>query len=149
MYTIHTDANDFTANSAEDLAAVPVEVLLKVYNHLTGRNPTKFASKAKGQETVIRAFATTGTKVVDLRTVVEPEPEVVEEPEAEKKGRPRVNRGARIRVLAPNHKRPGSTAYKLYALYSDGMSVGHYLELGGTLTALRWDKARNYISVEE
>jgi hypothetical protein len=145
-HVIFTDTDTYDIDDVKCLDFVPMETLLAVYNKLTGRNPTKFASRTKGQEQVFKALS--GTFSVDLRTVVEvePEPEVEDD---DKKGRPRVNRAGLITVLVPNPKRPESSAFHLFALYKTGMTVGDFLNLGGTLATLRWDKARKYISVEE
>jgi len=53
-----------------------------------------------------------------------------------------------IKVLAEkNPKREGSASFKRFALYKSGMTVGAFVEKGGTLGDVHYDTAHKYISV--
>jgi len=54
---------------------------------------------------------------------------------------------ARIRVLVPNPKKPGSKAHYRFSLYRDGMTPGEYLRAGGTREDLHWDEKRGFIAI--
>ena len=46
-----------------------------------------------------------------------------------------------------NPKRKGSGAAKLFDLYTDGMTIGDFLNAGGRGSAVKYNLAHNYISV--
>lgn len=53
-----------------------------------------------------------------------------------------------IKVLAEeNPKRAGSASHKRFALYKSGMTVGAFIEKGGTLSDIHYDTAKKLISV--
>ena len=53
-----------------------------------------------------------------------------------------------IKVLAAeNPKRKDSASYKRFALYKDGLTVGKFIEKGGTLGDVHYDVAHKFISV--
>jgi hypothetical protein len=54
-----------------------------------------------------------------------------------------------ITAVAPNPKKPGTEAHRLYALYVPGMSVAAYVKAAGTrgATCIRWDLARGFITL--
>lgn len=55
-----------------------------------------------------------------------------------------------IRLLtASNPKKPGSESHVRFAYYSDGMTVGQYLALGGRRPDLVWDTDKGFIRTEE
>lgn len=47
-----------------------------------------------------------------------------------------------------NPKRDGSSAHKRFALYRDGMTVGEFLEAGGTMGDINFDSAKGFITLE-
>lgn len=54
-----------------------------------------------------------------------------------------------ITVLAKeNPKRPGSKAHARFALYRTGMTVGEWLEAGGTMSCLAYDLEHEFIEVK-
>lgn len=78
-------------------------------------------------------------------------------PPADKKGRPNgaTTRGsggfakeAKIQILVKeNPKRPGSSSYDVWNLYSNGMTVGEYYEKGGKIASLKWDSEHEFIKI--
>jgi hypothetical protein len=57
-------------------------------------------------------------------------------------------RAKHIKLLATeNPKRDASEAAKRFALYRDGMTVGEYLEAGGTTADVRWDEKNKFIEL--
>ena len=78
-----------------------------------------------------------------------------------KKAKPKANSGgkkgtksnldpnARIKLLVEdNPKRAGSASHDRFALYKDGMTIGEFLEQGGTTGDVYWDRGRGFIDVE-
>lgn len=58
------------------------------------------------------------------------------------------NADAKIKVLAKeNPKREGSRAHERFALYKDGMTVGAFLEKGGSLGDLRYDTKHGFVQI--
>lgn len=63
-------------------------------------------------------------------------------------GKRDTNRGRTITLLKPeNPKRPGTKAHDRYALYKDGMTVGAFLDAGGTSGDLAHDQAHGFIKL--
>ena len=52
-----------------------------------------------------------------------------------------------IYVASPNPKQPGTAAHKRFALYQEGMTVTHYLALGGRPQDIKYDLGRGYIQL--
>jgi hypothetical protein len=53
-----------------------------------------------------------------------------------------------ITVLAKaNPKRPGTIAYRTFALYTNGMSTHAFINAGGFGAALAWDVKHGFITV--
>jgi len=54
----------------------------------------------------------------------------------------------RVRAVAPNPKRPGTSAHRMYSVYQPGMLVADYLACDRRArAALRHDIARGYVTV--
>ncbi len=51
--------------------------------------------------------------------------------------------------VSRNPKRPGSKAHARFRLYRDGMSVGEFLDAGGTMSDVRWNIGHGYLCVRE
>lgn len=63
-------------------------------------------------------------------------------------GKRDTNRSRTITLLKPeNPKRPGTKAHDRYALYKDGMTVGAFLDAGGTSGDLAHDQAHGFIKL--
>lgn len=61
-------------------------------------------------------------------------------------GKRDTNRSRTITLLKPeNPKRPGTKAHDRYALYKDGLTVGAFLDAGGTSGDLAHDQAHGFI----
>lgn len=65
------------------------------------------------------------------------------------------SRGSRIPKTAVIHlktdknpKREGSAAHGRFALYKDGMTVGEFLEAGGTMGDINFDAGKEFIALE-
>lgn len=68
--------------------------------------------------------------------------------EAGVKGREEA-RARKIKVLASeNPKREGSAAHKKFSLYKNGMTVGEFLDKGGTSSCIAYDVKHGYIEVK-
>lgn len=62
--------------------------------------------------------------------------------------RSNVNEKAKISLLVTeNPKRAGSAAHDRFALYKNGMTVGTFLEKGGSSADLRYDEEHGYIKL--
>jgi FKBP-type peptidyl-prolyl cis-trans isomerase len=48
-----------------------------------------------------------------------------------------------------NPKREGTKAHERFSHYEDGITVGAFIEAGGTLSTLRWDQAHDFIAINE
>lgn len=52
-----------------------------------------------------------------------------------------------ITAIAPNPKRPGSSAHDRFRLYQIGQTLAQYLAAGGSIADVKWDLERKYITV--
>lgn len=59
----------------------------------------------------------------------------------------RVLQTDRITVLVPNPKKVYSKAWYRFGLYSANMTVANFIAAGGTMSDIRFDRERNYISL--
>lgn len=55
-----------------------------------------------------------------------------------------------ITAIATNYKRPTSDAFRRYALYREGMTVGEFLAAGGKWADILWDarESNRYITIK-
>ncbi len=52
-------------------------------------------------------------------------------------------------VTIQNPKRAGSRSHKEYELYVDGMTVGEYIEIGGSRPGVRWDAKKGFVTLSD
>jgi len=60
-----------------------------------------------------------------------------------------ISHGATITVIAKsNPRRPGTEVHRRFAFYKTGMTVGKFIEKGGSMGNVRTDLARGNIGIE-
>lgn len=59
-----------------------------------------------------------------------------------------VNMKGKITQIVANPKRAGSKSAQRFDLYKNGMTVGEFIEAGGTIGDVRWDTAHEFIKVQ-
>jgi hypothetical protein len=52
-----------------------------------------------------------------------------------------------ISAVAPNPKKPSSSAHGRYALYHVGMTIAEFIKNGGTAADVKWDLGKGFISL--
>ena len=125
-------------STIKNLEALSSKELVELFNKYSDKPVKKFADRA------------TALKRVAAILPVKSEPKVkkVEGVAGEAAlARKEANRARKITILVEGNPKKGTAALR-YALYKNGMTVGQYIELGGQLRDIAWDKKVGFISVK-
>jgi len=72
----------------------------------------------------------------------------VKKPTGERAARVAIPAG-KIRILAEkNPRRAGTTAFKMFELYRNGITPAEFYSLGGRVSDIRWDISRKFIEIK-
>lgn len=65
-------------------------------------------------------------------------------------GKRALTRARKITLLSKeNPKREGTASFDRFKLYKNGMTVGDYLDAGGTMGDIGWDQKQEYIKLSD
>lgn len=146
--------------SEQDLLKKPKEYLHGLYNKNCQIQVREFASD---QEAIDRTsqFLRDYFHLLEIpmaKRQPNPEPETQNNeavatdaaaPTEAKERASRIPKDTVVRLLATsNPKRAGSAAHNRFAFYQDGMTVGQFLEAGGTMADINFDVSKKFISLE-
>ena len=139
MYTINHDGKNFEIKTEADLHVVPTPALVATYNELTGKETKKFASRTKGIEQVAKL-------IID----VDAAPAEVPVKNTSTGRKSALNKLAVVHLTVDvNPKREGSQAAANFDKYEDGITVEELQRRGISLADIRWNLAKDFISLED
>jgi hypothetical protein len=144
--------------SEEELLKKPMEYLHGVFNKNCQIPVREFTTQEEAVERTSQFLKDYFHLQENIMAKRQPNPENAEttaaetaatEQPAKAERASRIPKDTVIKLLATsNPKRSGSAAHTRFAFYQDGMTVGQFLEAGGTMADINFDAAKKFISLE-